>query len=247
MQSKIYKPSLILALLLKVSSALWLLSRPQPCNAEVNFQLANSVVKVVAKSNDNKTQLGSGVVISENKVATNCHVMRKASSAFLLKAGRRYKVLEQSSLPEFDVCILKTEPLQLPIGNLDTSNLLTTGEPIIMFGYPLALGLRFLQGSIKALHPQGQHSVIEINTGFLQGASGGGVFNQHGKLIGLATFMTRNKQNLHFFVIPSTWIKTALSQPFKPIHPFKSKSFWENGSFHFRQNQKIERNLISGQ
>ncbi len=218
---------------LKKYCLLLLLAIPAINAAEFDFQLSNSVVKVVAKSENNRTQLGSGVVIDHNLVATNCHTLKLANSAYLLKAGRRYLITAQAALPELDTCILQTETMELPFAKLTENKQLKPGDPIIMFGYPLALGIRSLQGSIKALHPHNSDQVIEINTGFIQGASGGGVFSQHGKLIGLATFMTRGDDNLHFFVIPSAWITLALKQPFEPVKPFKTKSFWENGRFHY--------------
>ncbi|MCH9699697.1 MAG: serine protease [Gammaproteobacteria bacterium] len=204
--------------------------------AEINFQLSSSVIKVVASSGNNKTQLGSGVVVDHNLVATNCHVMRRASNAHLLKAGKRYPVIAQSVLSRYDVCILKTRNLDLPSSTLNPHNHPVIGEPVVLFGYPLGLGMRFLQGTVQGLHLyQGDH-IIEVNTGFLQGASGGGVFNQQGQLIGLATFMSRNKDNLHFFVIPANWIKQAQQGQFKAVSPFREKSFWEKGEFTTQEN-----------
>lgn len=207
-----------------------------PGLAEINFRISSSVIKVVASSSHNKTQLGSGVVVDHNLVATNCHVMRRANNAHVLKAGKRYQVIAQSILPEFDVCILKTENLDLPVSILNPHNHPVIGEPVVLFGYPLALGMRFLQGTVQALHPYQDDHIIEVNTGFLQGASGGGVFNHQGQLIGLATFMTRNKNNLHFFVIPAHWIKQALHGQFQAVSPIHQKSFWEKGEFTILKN-----------
>lgn len=205
-------------------------------SADINFQISTSVIKVVASSGNNKTHLGSGVVIDHNLVATNCHVMHQATNAHLLKAGKRYPVIAQSVLSKYDVCILKTRNLNLPVSVLNPHKHPVIGEPVILFGNPLGLGMRFLQGTVQALHSYQDDHIIEVNSGFLQGASGGGVFNQKGQLIGLATFMTRDKNDLHFFVIPANWIKQAQQGQFKTVSPFSEKSFWEKGEFAIQEN-----------
>jgi len=145
--------------------------------AEVeSVDLSRSVVKIMAISPSGKQNMGSGVVIAHNKIATNCHVTRIARRAYIIKEDRLYAVLAQAAIPELDVCILETAPVTLPIASLVTPDSIKIGVDITISGYPYALGIRTMPGSIIALHPFAEDAIIEINSGFIHGASGGGVF-----------------------------------------------------------------------
>jgi serine protease Do len=87
------------------------------------------------------------------------------------------------------------------------------------------------QGKVIGLYPYGDDQIIEIDAGFNQGASGGGVFDSCGKLVGLMTFMGPEAGTIHFYVIPAAWLAMALDQEFAPLKPFKDRSSWEKGDF----------------
>lgn len=196
-----------------------------------DLHLARSVVKVVARSADGKNSLGSGVIIADNKVATNCHVSRSGTKITILKAGRRFSVKSQAALPDYDVCLLETRGMQLPVAPLGNTEQLRTGDSISIYGYPYALGIRYLIGSIVAVHDHASKPVIEIDAGFMQGASGGGLFNDSGKLIGLITFIGSGENRKHFYAIPVDWLREVLKLPMQPVTPFTETSFWEEGRF----------------
>ncbi len=195
------------------------------------FDPSRSTVKIQALSASGKQNLGSGVVIAANTIATNCHIMRKSKRAFLIEPDGLYPVLTQAVLPEFDVCILKTDHLNLPAAELAEGESVNVGDDIVLSGYPFALSLRTMQGKIIGLHPYRDDQIIEINAGFNHGASGGGVFDHDGKLIGLMTFMGPEAGAMHFYVIPAAWLAMGLEQEFAPLKPFKERSFWEKGAF----------------
>jgi S1-C subfamily serine protease len=196
-----------------------------------DVHLSLSVVKVIASTPAGKNHMGSGVIIAPNKIATNCHVTREASRISVTKSGESYKVIKQAALPEYDVCILESTALPLPNASLADKDSLTIGSEIYLYGFPYALGMRSMPGSVVALHRHGEAPVIEIDAGFMQGASGGGIFNGKGELVGLTTFMGRDGKQFHFYAIPAEWLAKALHEPFMPVHAFQQLSFWENGSF----------------
>ena len=195
------------------------------------FDPIRSTVKIQALSASGKQNLGSGVVIAPNTIATNCHIMRKSKRAFVIEPDGLYPVLTQAVLPEFDVCILKTDHLNLPSTELAEHESAHVGDDIVLSGYPFGLSLRTMRGNIIALHPYGHDNIIEINAGFNHGASGGGVFDHDGKLIGLMTFIGSEAGAMHFYVIPANWLAKGLEQEFMPLKPFKDPSFWEKGDF----------------
>ena len=201
-------------------------------------QLARTIVKVIAQSSDWKSNMGSGVIIAADKVATNCHVTRNAQKIILVQSGRYYPAIAQAVLAELDVCLLQTRHMPTLHASLADGSGLVLGNAIKIYGYPLALGMRVLQGAIVGLHRFHDQDIIEISAGFMQGASGGGVFNDSGKLIGLTTFMGRKRDGYHFYAIPVSWLHDALKAKFEPIRPFSSISFWESGEFEHSTNQE---------
>jgi S1-C subfamily serine protease len=220
--------------LVSISMTLFILSCSQVKTVEPNtIDLSKSIVKIQALSGNGKQNLGSGVVVAPNLIATNCHVTRAANRAYLIDADtdRVYSVLAQASIPDYDVCILKTEALSLPVAELAESETIKIGDEIMLSGYPYALNLRTMQGKVIGLHPYGQDQIIEINTGFNHGASGGGVFNRSGHLIGLMTFMGSEAGVMHFYVIPASWLAMGLEKDFAPLQSFSAHSFWEKGNF----------------
>ncbi|CCE22514.1 serine protease [Methylotuvimicrobium buryatense] len=203
----------------------------QACAIEPDMQLSLSVVKVIARDAAGKTYMGSGVIIAPGKVATNCHVTRNAEQIVLFKSGHAYPVLKQAALTELDACILETDSIPLPAAKLALSADFAVGTPVYMYGYPFALGMRSRPASIVAFHPYRAGHVLEIDAGFMQGASGGGIFNEAGELVGLMTFIGKDGNDFHYYVIPADWLLKAAQAPFVAVHAFKGLSFWESGSF----------------
>lgn len=202
---------------------------------EPDFRLlSRSVVKIMAISQSGTQNLGSGVVIDHDKIATNCHVTRAAVRAYLLKESQLHAVRAEAALPEFDVCILETGTVTLPAVPLANPDTVVPGDQITIIGYPLALGIKMKKGSVIRLHPHADDEIIEISAGFKQGASGGGVFNDNGELIGLMTFMGRHDKQVHYYAVPVTWLARVLEQTFVPMRTFSERSFWEKGDFEHR-------------
>ena len=196
-----------------------------------DVQLAKTIVKIIAHTSNGKSNMGSGVIIATNKVATNCHVTRIAQQIIVVKSGQYYPAMAQAALPELDVCLLQTKKMSLPNAPLADGDNLKPGDDINIYGYPLALDMRVMNGAIVELHQYNDQKIIEINAGFMQGASGGGVFNHAGELIGITTFMGRRQDGYHFYAIPVAWLNHALKVKFQPIKPFTNLSFWESGKF----------------
>ncbi|WP_133719154.1 hypothetical protein [Methylocaldum gracile] len=80
--------------------------------ADVNHTLALSVVQVHAYPRDGKAFIGSGVVLDQNLVATNCHVTRHAN-AVVGKDALRFRAASQRADLKHEPCILDAPGMQL--------------------------------------------------------------------------------------------------------------------------------------
>jgi serine protease Do len=58
------------------------------------------------------------------------------------------------------------------------------------------------------------------------GASGSGLFDMEGKLIGINTFKTPGRR-AYFYSLPIEWIASVEKQPFETTFPIQGRTFWE--------------------
>ncbi len=192
-----------------------------------NLTWGRSVVKVMADSKSGRVSMGSGVVIANNRVATNCHVTRSARSITVIKGISRYKVSAQSADMPADVCVLHTQNLSLPSAKLGDVVDTEIGQRVFVFGFPGAVGLGMVRGEISARYPYRSSWIVETNAGFMRGTSGGALFDIDGRLIGLPTFMANNESGGHFYAVPTAWILRVAEKEAQPIAPLTGSTFWE--------------------
>lgn len=188
----------------------------------VDSHLARSIVKVMAYANAGQVGVGSGVVVAEGQVATNCHVTRAAQSIAVFQGSMRYEAFAQTAAPELDLCLLHTAA-KLPAVRFGTAK---AGETAYLYGYPRAIGLSVTKTAVKRLYPYLGSHIIEIEAGFVHGLSGGGLFNEQGELIGLSTFM-RNRNPPAFYAIPASWLQVVNGRKAEPIAPLTGRPFWQ--------------------
>lgn len=195
--------------------------------AQIDHGLGLSVVQVHAYTDSGRMFFGSGVAVAPDRVATNCHVTRAAKAIMVSKGPERLPAVSQQADLTHDVCVLEVPGLKFPLAKLGSADRAAVGATIYFYGYPRALGMAFSQGRVEALHPFDGSLVIETTADFTQGASGGGLFNEDGQLIGLATFMPSHQQG-HNYAIPADWISAVLRTAARPISPLSGSPFWEN-------------------
>ncbi|MEE9354490.1 MAG: serine protease [Methylococcaceae bacterium] len=200
-----------------------------------NPLLARSVVKIVASNAQHKTAMGSGVVVAKDQVVTNCHVTQGAHSIAVLKSAIFYKALSQVVDGELDICLLHVKNLPIPSVSLGSVASISINDKVFAYGYPNAVGISLQQGKVTKLFPYHSSQVIETTVGINHGASGGGLFDAKGKLIGLTTFF-RSDNGGRFYAIPVDWLKKLIDQDGQAIEPFAAKPFWLVKNSFVQQN-----------
>jgi S1-C subfamily serine protease len=195
--------------------------------ADVDHRLSLSVVQIHAYPEGGPLFFGSGVAIGDEKVATNCHVTRLARTIVVAKGPVRYRVAAQQADPHHDLCLLTVPGLPVPQAQLGRAADLSVGEAVYFYGFPRALGMSFSVGRVEGLHTLDGAPVIETSTDFVQGGSGGGLFSEGGRLIGLATFLTAGKGGRNY-AIPVDWIPALSRTAANAIVPLSGASFWED-------------------
>lgn len=201
-------------------------------SAEVNHALSLSVVQVHAFPEGGKILLGSGVIIGPGRVATNCHITQRAKTVVISKGAVRYDAVSQRADVSRDLCIVEVPTMEAPSAHLSVAKLgqasrLSVGEPLYLYGFPRAIGIAFSQGQVQSLHPYQSSLIIETSADFSEGASGGGIFNDEGELIGLATFFSAGYER-HYYAIPSDWIGDLVKAIPRKIEPIAGIPFWQD-------------------
>src|SRR3989344_4903769 len=223
---------LFIALLVFLSFFCTSVAFPLPALAfptdEQILELNNSVVKVHVSDKNGDYSIGSGVVVSENHVATSCHVIANALSARVAREGKRYTPIALKADWRHDLCILKFDDLPLkplPLG--DSSNLKYEQE-VFSLGFPQnSPKPQPSLGYIKALYPFDDSVIIRTSAGFRLGASGGPLLDDEGKVIGITTFKSPGRYNSFYYSLPVEWVKQLLTQPDILISAQKEAPFWD--------------------
>lgn len=171
--------------------------------------LSGSVLRIEAPRAQGGFALGSAVVVGTETVITNCHVTRDAQQVFVVRGGARWPATAQRSDVSHDLCLLRVPNLRgnpVPIG---LSSALKMGQTVLALGYTGGVGLQNSQGDVVGLHQHDGGRVVQSNNGFNSGASGGGLFNADGQLVGILTFRLRGAEQAYFSA-PTEWLQTLM-------------------------------------
>ena len=190
---------------------------------------ADSLVKISAVAADGSQSFGSGVVIADDLVATACHVTREAKTIEVAHEGKRWVAMIESGSPAHDLCLISVSNLQLPAAAIRASESLRRGERVVAAGFPGGGDLAVHDGVVEGLYRYDGGNVIRTSATFDAGASGGGLFDDEGALVGLLAFRARSGAKLHF-ALPADWALpgTMVSSLLGPIAASTQRNaFWE--------------------
>ncbi len=137
---------------------------------------------------------GSGFIIdADGTVVTNNHVVRNARSITIMMAdGTELPAKLVGTDPRTDIAVLKiTTDRKLPFVNLGDSAKARPGEWVVAMGNPFGLGGSVSAGIVSALGRDigsGPYDdYIQVDAPINQGNSGGPLFTQDGRVIGVNT------------------------------------------------------------
>lgn len=228
--------------------------------AKLFDKVSKSVVLVINNSELGAINgIGSGVVTAPQRVITNCHVLRRAKSVEVKVGNARYGATLLYPDTERDLCLLEVQDLPLPSLEVANLNTLKVGQKVYAVGAPQGLELTLSDGLISSIRGKAGDQLIQTSAPISQGSSGGGLFDDQGRLIGITTATLKESQNLNF-AIPAEYIaevpargKTALAkleekkrpeinsasgQASPPVYPERKLTAAEIAS-HFDNNSQI--------
>ena len=184
----------------------------QPSIAEL-LELNNSIMSVSVELAGGDTGTGSGVVINNNYVATDCHVLVNAKGVSIAKFGVAYQPVALKADWKHDLCLLKFESLPFKSVPMRDSATLQYEEEVFTVSHPYHSQVpQPSYGNIKAIYPLDDSVIVRSSAQFAMGSSGGAMFDQHFNLIGITTFKSPGRQG-YFYSLPVEWIKRLFDSP----------------------------------
>lgn len=169
--------------------------------------LAPSVWRVLAADKDKKPiKQGSAVVVAPDTLLTNCHVLKGARTVYVTQANVLILAQLQYADPERDMCQIVARNIKAPAVRLGDSDRLVVGQRIYTLGTPMGLELTLSDGLVSALRLDANQRLhyIQISAPISHGSSGGGLFDDEGRLVGITSAGVDNAQNLNL-AIPIKW------------------------------------------
>jgi parallel beta-helix repeat protein len=211
----------IRAIAVLMAASLWGQLCAQSDWATVAQRAKSSVVKIIVRTADGEGT-GTGFAVSaDGKIATNYHVIESASKIFVkLPNGRTVGIERVVAFDKrVDLAILQVEGVSLPPLSLDDGEAVVVGQEVCVMGSPLGLEQSFSTGVVSAKRVMDGFEWIQITAPISPGNSGSPVMTRSGKVIGVATFTTREGQNLNF-ASSVKYLRMLLSrQPIRPERP----------------------------
>jgi S1-C subfamily serine protease/ribulose-5-phosphate 4-epimerase/fuculose-1-phosphate aldolase len=157
------------------------------------------------------TSQGSGVVVAPQVVATDCQVLGEAAQ-ITVQHGR---ISHAASLWRRDrqpnLCLLQVPTLEAPPVTLGEAGRLRVGATVYAVGAPEGLELSLSAGLVSQLRGAEGAPLVQTTAPISPGSSGGGLFDERGRLVGLTTFPLARGQNVYFaLAMPAEWVAAAL-------------------------------------
>jgi hypothetical protein len=165
-------------------------------------QAQPAVVQIVALDDQNKTlKTGTGFFISaDGNLLTNYHVISDARSILAkTPSGAVYsfkKIVAFSPKP--DVALLTFHAKDVPYLNLSSTADAVEGQRVLVLGNPEGFEGTVSDGIISAFREN--RSMIQITAPVSHGSSGSPVLNESGQVLGIATLVAQEGQNLNFAI-----------------------------------------------
>ncbi len=200
---------------------------------ELLYKITKHVVKVHAALTNGSYGSGSGVVVAKDRIVTNCHVVANAAGISVSSGGRFYQATSITPDWYHDVCIVKVEGLDAPIATIGSSNNLQYEQAVYAIGYPnFSPAPVSTYGYVKGLFKMDDSVIVRASSTFRLGASGGGLFDEEGHLVGVITLKSPGR-HAYYYNMPVEWVQSLLKQPEQEISAKSAPAFWASQADHW--------------
>lgn len=192
-----------------------------PVEATATKSLKSTVMIIMEDNNHQELSYGSGVIIDDNKIATNRHVIENAYYGKVKKYGSdtTYSIKQVLAIDNSnDLAILEVSNLQKELDIQFDTIKPNIGKKVYAVGNPKGLEGTFSEGIVSGIRNfKDSSELIQISAPISPGSSGGQIIDEKNRIIGIAVGGIVDGQNLNF-AIPSKYLISLMSQSQNPIN-----------------------------
>jgi serine protease Do len=197
-----------------------------PSQAAATYDLAQYVVAVYGNQH-----FGSGVAISENRVATSCHTLQGANRVGVANRDMTIQLIAVRGMarPGKDVCLLHFDRAHgLPVPPLGSAATLQVGAVVTAVGFSNGRLASASGAILDKTERGGGVEVINSDTPVERGASGGGLFDSEGRLVGVVTYVVNDQKGRRVgnYSVPVEWVKEL-----NALYPRDVWTLYQGGEF----------------
>lgn len=145
-----------------------------------------------------RVRQGSGVVMAPGLVATNAHVVARGGALSVRVDGNSWQARIRAIDPGRDLCLLSVPGLPRPPAKAADPARRVPGMAVQAIGFPGGKALSVSRGHLTGIwHAQGG-LLLQTDASTAQGSSGGGLFDEEGRLLGLTTLVFERTPGISF-------------------------------------------------
>jgi S1-C subfamily serine protease len=156
--------------------------------------------------------LGSAVEVGPRTLITACHVVKSATSVRVTrqqsKTSEMVTAVTRDPDQKRDLCMLTVnEDLPAPPVQIAPMDTVKVGERVYAIGAPLGLEGSLTEGLVSALRPIPGETLpdIQVSATTAPGSSGGGLFDDQGRLVGMTAAIANKESEGLSFAYPAQW------------------------------------------
>ncbi|WP_173975971.1 trypsin-like peptidase domain-containing protein [Magnetospirillum sp. LM-5] len=174
---------------------------PKPSPVEIYSKLSPSVFRLIAVNvGKDGGATGSAVALTGSLAITNCHVT-DGHDGLGAKLGGQVAVFRViNGNRKKDMCVIKADQRLVPATDVRRYSDLKVGEKVYAIGSPKSLENTISEGIVSGLRTSDGVRYVQTTAPIAPGSSGGGLFDEEGRLIGITTWKVPGEGNLNFAV-----------------------------------------------
>lgn len=154
---------------------------------------------------------GSGVVLRDSTVVTNCHVVDDASRVRVSQGKDTVDAVLAYRDRERDLCLLQLRRSLGKPAKIGKSLDLRIGQRVFTVGAPVGMELTIGEGVLSGYREFDSSRYLQTSAPISPGSSGGGLWDGDGRLLGITSFYEEYAQNINF-AAPVEWIAQIASR-----------------------------------
>jgi hypothetical protein len=133
-------------------------------------------------------------------VVSNAHVVIDASRVFVIRGDRRYEADVKEVDRKSDLALLYVHGDLPSISPPYSAVQSRVGERVFAIGSPLGLENSISEGIISGKREENGALLLQTTASISPGSSGGGLFDEEGRFIGITTFKLKGGENINFAI-----------------------------------------------